>query len=54
MNIMEEISYQTTQEKQPVTLPLVKKGALTHPRFSIKRLRKHPGVKVTRNPFIIG
>jgi len=52
--MIEEISYQTTQEKQPVILPIAKKRTLTYPRFSIKGLRKHPGVNATRNPFVIG
>jgi|GEM_PF-3103713 len=54
MNTIEDNSYQTTQEKQPVILPVTKKRAVTYHRFSVKGLRKHPGVKATRNLFVIG
>jgi len=55
---MEEILDQGTQKKQSAILktilPKAKKTAFTPSRFSVRGLRKHPGIQTSRNPHVIG
>ena len=56
--MIEEILDQGTQKKQPVILKKVlstaKKTAYTPSRFSVRGLRKHPGIQTSRNPVVFG
>ncbi len=56
--MIEEILDQRTQKKQPAPLdtilPTAKKAAFTPSRFSVRGLRKHPGIQTSRNPIVIG
>ena len=58
MSTMEEILDQGTQKKQSAIiktiLPKAKKTAFTPSRFSVRGLRKHPGIQTSRNPHVIG
>jgi hypothetical protein len=56
--MIDEILEQSAKKKQP-TLPNTivsakSKSTFTPPRFSVSRLRKHPGIQANRNPFIVG
>ncbi|MGV3762662.1 MAG: hypothetical protein ACO1NT_09300 [Parapedobacter sp.] len=56
--MMEEILEQKTQEKQPIvvktTSSTAKRRAFSPSRFSVKGLRKHPGIQTSRNPMVFG
>ncbi|WP_262250201.1 hypothetical protein [Parapedobacter soli] len=49
---------QSQQKKQPAVLKTVsseaKNRTFTPSRFSVRRLRKHPGIQTSRNPHVIG
>ncbi|WP_449048348.1 hypothetical protein [Parapedobacter sp.] len=58
IDMMEEILEQKTQEKQPIvvktTSSTAKRRAFSPSRFSVKGLRKHPGIQTSRNPMVFG
>jgi len=58
MSTMEEILDQETQKKQSTVLktilPKARKSTFTPSRFSVRGLRKHPGIQTSRNPHVIG
>ena len=58
VNMMEEILEQTAQEKQPIvvktTSSTAKRRTFSPQRFSVKGLRKHPGIQTSRNPVVFG
>ncbi len=53
-----EVLAQSTQEEQPTiqktAVSARRKTALIPTRFSVRGLRKHPGVIASRNPTVVG
>lgn len=56
--MIDEILEQSSKKKQPVLPNTIasaeRKSTFTPPRFSVRRLRKHPGIQANRNPIIMG
>ena len=55
--MIDKTSIQDVQKKQPTasgsTLSAKRKPTFTPARFSVGRLRKHPGIQKDRNPMVI-
>ncbi len=48
--MIDEILEKGTQKKQPT---IKSKSTFIPPRFSVRGLRKHPGIQANRNPIVI-
>ncbi len=55
--MIDEILEKSAEQKQPVLsntiLSAKSKSAFIPSRFSVRRLRKHPGIQANRNPIVI-
>ncbi len=55
--MIEEILVQDVQKEQPTapstTLAAKRRSTFIPARFSVNRLRKHPGIQKDRNPIVI-
>lgn len=56
-NMIDEILEQDVQKKQSATTKTIlsakSQSTFIPARFSVKRLRKHPGIQANRNPIVI-
>lgn len=56
--MMKEVLEQRTQKEQPTVqstgLSTKRRSNFTPARFSVRGLRKHPGIQTNRNPRVIG
>lgn len=56
--MIDEVLEQSIQKKQPTiqkTVVSVKRNTAFIPsRFSVRKLRKHPGIIASRNPTVVG
>lgn len=55
--MIDEILEQGVEKKQPTItktiIPAKRQSTFTPSRFSVRRLRKHPGIQASRNPIVI-